>query len=174
MADAPWHDIHMDREDLSPHRRLLLERAKKARVALEIGTSRGNSTRILAAGAAHVWTVDIAEPDHAWPARHPVPNVTFLHGDSLTVAWDQAIDLLFIDGDHAYAHVKHELKRFGPWVRKGGCILLHDVTQSGTPYPNGVMKAMHEWCKEVRLVYTVHPGGHGMGDIEVTYDLDRQ
>ncbi len=39
----------------------------------------------------------------------------------------QAIDLLFIDGDHSYAGARWDFEAYGSLVRKGGLIALHDV-----------------------------------------------
>lgn len=37
------------------------------------------------------------------------------------------IDLLFIDGDHAYEGVKRDFTMYSPLVRPGGVIALHDI-----------------------------------------------
>jgi cephalosporin hydroxylase len=53
--------------------------------------------------------------------------------DPSSVAWLDAqlagdpVDALIIDGDHTYAGVSDDLGRYGPLVRPGGLILLHDI-----------------------------------------------
>ena len=37
------------------------------------------------------------------------------------------VDLLFIDGDHAYASVKSDFESFEPVVRRGGIVAFHDT-----------------------------------------------
>lgn len=38
-----------------------------------------------------------------------------------------SVDVLFIDGDHSAAGVRADLAMYGPLVRPGGVILLHDI-----------------------------------------------
>lgn len=48
---------------------------------------------------------------------------------------DGTIDFLFIDADHSYDGAKHDFCRYGPYVREGGMIVLHDlVTPSFAPH----------------------------------------
>lgn len=42
------------------------------------------------------------------------------------------IDLLFIDGDHSYEGVRADFMTYGPLVRKGGLIVLHDIVVNPT------------------------------------------
>jgi predicted O-methyltransferase YrrM len=60
----------------------------------------------------------------------------FVHGSSRTPATVAAvraalagrpIDLLFIDGDHAYAGVRADFELYAPLVRPGGLIAFHDI-----------------------------------------------
>jgi predicted O-methyltransferase YrrM len=46
-----------------------------------------------------------------------------LHGEPL--------DLLFVDGDHTYEGVKQDVADYGPLVRTGGIIALHDIVPGG-------------------------------------------
>lgn len=43
-------------------------------------------------------------------------------------SWKKPIDLLFIDGSHAYKDVKSDFDLFYPWVKSGGVVVFHDVT----------------------------------------------
>ncbi len=48
------------------------------------------------------------------------------------------VDFLFIDGDHSYAGSRRDFETYGPLVRKGGIISLHDIVMhSGVHAPNG-------------------------------------
>lgn len=64
-----------------------------------------------------------------------VENVEVITGDSRRVGkvWDQAIELLWIDGGHSYEFVKSDLDHFGPYAKK---IALHD-------YGNEFWKTIH-------------------------------
>ena len=37
------------------------------------------------------------------------------------------LDMLFIDGDHSYEGAKQDFMKFGPLVKDGGLIVLHDI-----------------------------------------------
>ena len=39
------------------------------------------------------------------------------------------IDVLFIDGDHAYEGVKKDFETYSPLVRRGGIIVFHDIVE---------------------------------------------
>jgi predicted O-methyltransferase YrrM len=41
----------------------------------------------------------------------------------------EPLDLLFIDGDHEYEAVKSDFTNYGPLVRPGGLIVLHDIVR---------------------------------------------
>lgn len=45
---------------------------------------------------------------------------------SYEVAWDQPIDLLFIDGLHDYQNVAADFQHFASWIRPRGCVAFHD------------------------------------------------
>ena len=42
--------------------------------------------------------------------------------------WDTPIDLLFIDGNHAYEAVRRDFTEWSPFVKPGGYIVMHDVS----------------------------------------------
>jgi predicted O-methyltransferase YrrM len=43
----------------------------------------------------------------------------------------QALDFLFVDGDHTYEGVKQDVADYAPLVRPGGIVALHDIVPSG-------------------------------------------
>ena len=43
------------------------------------------------------------------------------------VGWNEPIDLLFIDGDHAEEAVERDWREWSPFVRSGGVALFHDA-----------------------------------------------
>jgi predicted O-methyltransferase YrrM len=45
----------------------------------------------------------------------------------VAVSWSDAIDLLFIDGNHAERAVEQDWRDWSPFVRAGGVALLHDA-----------------------------------------------
>ena len=66
------------------------------------------------------------------------------------LAGDQ-IDLLFIDGDHTYDGVRQDFEMYGPLVREGGLIALHDIV----PNPSPVCTVDRFWL-EIKDRYPTH------------------
>lgn len=111
-----------------------------ANCVVEIGCFEGRTTVILARGTSGtVYSIDPFFPGsfgirynkliaatHA--RRNKLHNIHFEQGFSYDVApgFDQAIDLLFIDGDHSLAGVERDWADWFPKVRLGGMIALHD------------------------------------------------
>jgi predicted O-methyltransferase YrrM len=50
----------------------------------------------------------------------------FIQADDLAVEWDKAVDHLFIDTSHTLDQTIKELKKYEPYVRRGGIITMHD------------------------------------------------
>jgi hypothetical protein len=44
--------------------------------------------------------------------------------------WNTPIDLLFIDGSHAYEDVLQDFEQFFPHVNPGGIVAFHDVVDT--------------------------------------------
>jgi predicted O-methyltransferase YrrM len=68
----------------------------------------------------------------------PSQKITIIRGDSASSTTQRqlrrllnycALDLLFIDGDHAYEGVKADFAAYAPLVKEGGLIALHDIVQ---------------------------------------------
>ena len=150
-------------------------------VVLELGVRSGESTcAFLAAAEAHgghVWSVDIDPP--SVPAEwHDNDGWTFLQGDDMDpeiqARTPRKVDVLFIDTSHCYQHTLDELTVYGPRVRHGGVILLHDTDLENAPgsvatedrgFP--VRRAVQEWCRTQFLTPEFREGWHGLGVIEV-------
>jgi predicted O-methyltransferase YrrM len=54
-------------------------------------------------------------------------------------AWRGPIDLLFVDGDHAYEAVARDVAEWAPLVRPGGFLVLHDVVHDVHTGPRRVV-----------------------------------
>jgi predicted O-methyltransferase YrrM len=56
-------------------------------------------------------------------------NVTFIKGlfDDVAKTWNKQIDILHIDGDHAYESVKNDYETWSPFLKQNGVILFHDT-----------------------------------------------
>ncbi len=132
---------------------------------LELGTQFGNSTTALLYAAKEingkVTTIDIDPCIHA---RKNIKELkldhlcNFIQSDDTKINWSETIDHLFIDSNHSYDHVTKQLKKYEPYVRKGGLITLHDIVMQefdseGNPIQktsqrNSVMKAIDDFIEE--------------------------
>ena len=104
-------------------------------VIVEIGTAQGGSASLFnAAGGKRgvaIYSFDIAPSTEAYERlRHT--GVKIIAKPSVEGArdWNSAvgrpIDLLFIDGSHALAHVLDDFNAWAPFLRPGGEVVFHD------------------------------------------------
>lgn len=150
----------------------------KMRTILEIGVRGGTSTNAFLCGIRdrghqnlYLYSIDIADCSGVVKDKELRRWWHFTKGDSKTVPWCQQIDVLLIDGDHSYEGVKADYDRFMPFVKRGGLILMHDVTWAH----KGVVKFFWD---EVKLPKAILPlSRSGMGVIYKTqppyYDDDK-
>jgi predicted O-methyltransferase YrrM len=131
---------------------------------VEIGRFKGGSTLIMATAMAPgsvLWSYDLhvavrddlsgpgldSELRDALARLDRGAGVKLEVGDSQAVAIPaESIDVLFIDGDHSYEGARADIERWGPYVRAGGRMLLHDAVGTGgfaTAFP-GVQRAAGE------------------------------
>jgi cephalosporin hydroxylase len=136
-----------------------------ALVVVELGVRYGKSTVALLAGveqtAGLVWSCD-ADRLPLPPEVTDHPQWEFVAGDDLAmVAYAPSpVDLLFIDTSHEYEHTLAELAAYGPLVRRGGAVALHDTDPVLWP---GCARAVREWFESVpgaRLEF--YPGHNGL------------
>jgi predicted O-methyltransferase YrrM len=124
--------------------KFLYELSKKSKglgAILEIGTHAGRSTIAMAYAQKEkngrpIHTIDIREHpdlqsnlDRAGVSEY----VNKYIGRSSTVAknWNEAIELLFIDGDHRYSGIVSDIKHWSDKVAVGGLMIFHDYPKVG-------------------------------------------
>lgn len=150
--------------DVQAHLPTLFEAARGN--VLELGVRAGVSTSALLAGVeahgGHVWSVD---RDDCAPVFAGHPQWTFIQADSLddTFYVPTALDCIFIDTEHTETRTLAELQMWGPRVKPGGVILLHDTDDDST-YP-GVRKAIEAYCLPIDRRFEYHDGSYGLGVI---------
>jgi predicted O-methyltransferase YrrM len=164
-------------------------RRLRPRVVVEIGTHRGGTLFCWSAASApdaQLVSIDLPTPDQGMGTREgdearfraflrPGQRLDCLHRDShapetrdelLRLLDGQAVDFLWIDGDHSDAGVRADWADYGPLVRPGGLIAFHDI------HPNPALPGnqVTPLWRELRGRYTHreyvdqdHPGGAGMG-----------
>lgn len=160
---------------------------------LEIGTARGGTLFLLSRVArsdAVIASIDLPGGDFGGGYRREsflllktLPRrrqtLRLIRADShrpstLTavrrVFGGQPLDLLLIDGDHRYQGVRADLAMYGPLVRPGGRIAIHDIVPGSADRVGGVP---HFW-QELRglhpsfeLVRDWNQQGFGIGVMEV-------
>lgn len=144
----------------------VVKQAKPERL-FEIGTFDGRTTLHFAANSpesAHVYTLDlppdsgsstkwevcanekpyigVKEPDRRFRGTPYESKITQVYGDSATFAFTPYhgnIDLIFVDGSHAYEYAVSDSKAAMQMIRKGGTIFWHDYGEW-----DGVTKALNE------------------------------
>jgi cephalosporin hydroxylase len=161
--------------------------------ALEIGTAHGGTlfflTR-LASPQATIVSIDLPGGNFgggytrigAWLYKRFArrkQRLQLLQGDSQTrdmrdrveaVLGGQALDYLFIDGDHSYPGVKCDFEMYGPMVRKGGLIALHDIVEGPPEKIGGVPRFWRETKSKYRHIEIIEDrqqGGYGIGVLYV-------
>jgi predicted O-methyltransferase YrrM len=98
---------------------------------------------------------------------HPLRSkIVQVFGDSATfdfTPYSNEIDLVFIDGSHAYEYVVNDTIKALELVRPGGIILWHDYTNW-----EGVRRALNEFVqKDDRMKGLKHIGGTSIAILEV-------
>jgi predicted O-methyltransferase YrrM len=139
---------------------------------LEIGTARGGTLYLWTqAATADATIVSVDLPEGQFGGAYPVCRIPFYQafkrpGQKLYLLRKDShqantveevnnlfnkhlIDFAFIDGDHTYGGVKADFLNYGPLVRPGGLIGIHDIL----PRPDLPGIEVDRFWKEVRKKY---------------------
>lgn len=162
----------------------------KPRTVLEIGTCRGGTLCLLSRLAvpdATIISVDLPGGPFGggynfvreslfklFPQKNQ--ELHLIKADShspytkhrvLSLLNNRALDLLFIDGDHTYEGVSKDFWVYGPLVRPGGLIALHDIA----PHRDTSCEVSRFWeeIKAPRDIEIIADHNQGWGGIGVTY-----
>ena len=127
----------------------------KPRRVLEIGCWDGGTLREWLSATPPPEVVVAVSLEHRQPEAYPEwtqagTTLVVGTGDSLSpemVALMQhhaPYDWAFIDGEHSYPYVSHDVAVVLPLMRKGGVMLLHDVTPGVEPDTHGPSQVLNE------------------------------
>lgn len=103
------------------------------RIVVEIGCGNGGTLWLWRQSGAEVLAITLPNPNPGYPISHGAQVHLADSHLPQSAAWLESalagrpVDLLHIDGDHAYGGAKDDLERYLPFVRPGGLVLLHDI-----------------------------------------------
>ena len=126
----------IDRDPTSVYYRFFYEFARTfcPKTTFEIGTCEGLSAAHLAAGNPEgtVITLDIKPEAKRLADALLIPNLVSIVCHSIEapkrLKWIPPIDLLFVDGNHAFDDAYGEYVTYRPLVRDGGLIFFDDIS----------------------------------------------
>jgi len=81
--------------------------------------------------------------------------------ETLHIHKDQSIDLCFIDGDHSYNGVIHDLEILHNKIKPSGTILGHDCVLNSE-----VLEAVKSYCNKYNKTFSIFENSHGLFKIE--------
>jgi predicted O-methyltransferase YrrM len=140
---------------------------------IEVGVSKGRTTKILSANCSNVYAIDI-DPSASFYIDK-LNNVSFINEESryalagLLPKLRNEVDFIFVDGDHRADTVMLDVEISLQLLSDTGLLVLHDTY----PKDYSFISERNEWCgdsykvpkliqnkfKEVRLVtLPIHPG----------------
>lgn len=144
---------------------------------LEIGCFMGRSTKMLALASptSHIVSIDPLatvhdsideKADNVYKRLHEEMDEydwEHIQKYSQDVKWNKPIDLLHIDGDHREKQLREDIKKFIPFVKKGGVVMFHDYAVGiGEPEENG--SRVHPVFEDIKDTYfTSHRYVSGFG-----------
>ncbi len=149
----------------------------------EIGSWKGMSTAVLAQTvkpfngvvfAIDHWQGSIGVPEHKQAEtrdmlsnfRHNMKALGLLDivhpmiMDSKTAAGmfkDNYLDMVFIDADHSYSHIKEDIEMWLPKLKPNGIIAGHDCEEKYTKFGEYI-KTINEHLEEDAIIGACHPG----------------
>ena len=140
---------------------------------IEVGVSKGRTTRILSGNCSNVYAIDI--DSNALNHIDNLENVSFINEESrlalagLLPKLRNNVDFIFVDGDHRSEAVMADVEISLELLSDAGLLVLHDTY----PRDYSFISEKNEWCgdsykvpnliennyKEMRLVtLPIHPG----------------
>lgn len=133
-----------------------LTMATKAKLVFEIGTGGLWSTQCFLHGLEKTDGRIISCDTVKRFKDFSHPRFQFINKSSNEIArnWKDAIDILFIDGNHREESIRKDYELFSPFVKQGGLIIFHDTSHPLFPGPG---KAVRE-IEERKLVFEEFPG----------------
>lgn len=134
------------------------------KTAVEFGTNKGQTTKLLSYLFKHVYTVNINDNVDAIKLNHNISNITYISnfdlyaGRSLVI--NDTISLFFLDAGHAFDQIIYDINRVTSMNCEVDCYILFDDYGSSTN--TGIKKAV-DLAVENNVLQIVKFIGHGTG-----------
>jgi len=119
----------------------------KSKKVLELGVNIGVSTSLFAFYAKEVVGVDVIKTNEFEDVINTYANVSLKHGsvaDMVPTLPDKYFDLIYVDANHHYEHVKHDILICLPKLKENGIICGHDYLINSNTLFGGVDMAVRE------------------------------
>jgi hypothetical protein len=139
------------------------------KIAVEFGTNKGQTTKLLSYLFKHVYTVNINDNVDAIKLNQNINNITYISnfdlysGQSLVI--NDTISLFFLDAGHAYDQIVYDINRVTSMNCETDCYILFDDYGSSTN--TGIKKAV-DLAVENNILQIVkfigHDAGHNFGN----------
>lgn len=150
----------------------LAEIASKSEVIFEVGSFQGKSTRVMADNSeAKIYCIDPwgvhCYNDHGIVFTTDSSTFSVFYANLYAYIKSKRVipcqvkfedyeptekaDFIFLDGDHRYAAIKHDIIKAKQWIKSGGIIGGHDYHEE---WP-GVFKAVDEEFPKFELIDTL-------------------
>lgn len=181
LIDEKHYPISGERFPTSQHCIYALSKILQPESYLEIGTKYGYSLGSVMLGSnrlSHAISIDIDTALNK--VRQNIDSlgknvvVELIKSDSRSFDTDQEFDLCYVDGDHSYEMVLHDLKKFWKNVKGGGVMANDDTIRKrvdGSVPPVYVLEAALEFLKtadNVENYFLQYPSFSGFGIIAKT------
>jgi len=127
----------------------------KSKTVLELGVNTGVSTSLFAFYAKEVVGVDIIKTNEFEEVIKKYGNVSLKHGsvaDVLPTLPDQFFDLIYVDANHHYESVKHDILISLPKLKQNGIICGHDYLINSQTLDGGVDMAVRELFPDKTII----------------------
>jgi len=137
--------------------------APSAGVALEVGCYKCSSTVFIAKACArrqirNIYALDLFTGTPSWnrtvdyfeTARQKIERyglsdvVTLVRSNSLEYEWNEPLAVLHIDADHEYGAVWNDIRKYTPYLVKGGIVVFDDYDVSHPGVTRAVHRLLHE------------------------------
>lgn len=169
-------------EDALALLRLLRSVGRENMMIAEIGSWKGGSTSILALAATQlhgkVFCIDPWMDSPSCPRQEAKSNSLSLFRANMIrlgvwgavypmmmdseaaskIFADGILDLVFIDADHHYEHVKQDILGWLPRLKASGLLCGHDCEGFYSSYPVGMRRGIDKYARTTSFSHQIHPG----------------